>query len=158
MHNRDIGSQIQRLNGLIKNVSRACGEDTELLAQWAKHICVLSAGLIENSVKAIYIDFAAKSVSKPIANFVAGHLSQIRNPKAQKFIQTATSFRKEWGDDLQKFMDENGRGDAIDSIMAHRHLIAHGKENNSTISFIQAKTYLEKSIEVIEFAEKLSLK
>ena len=48
-------------------------------------------------------------------------------------------------------MDEEGRKDAIDSIMANRHLIAHGK--NSGISLVRVKDYLEKSIEVIEFIE-----
>ena len=48
-------------------------------------------------------------------------------------------------------MEDNGRKDAIDSIMSNRHLIAHGKD--STISLVRVSEYLKKSVEVVEFLE-----
>jgi hypothetical protein len=48
-------------------------------------------------------------------------------------------------------MSQNGRKDAIDSIMNNRHLIAHGKDSGITVA--RVNDYLRKCIEVIEFIE-----
>lgn len=154
MLNRELIRQLQRLEDLIKKTNEACGANLELQAQWAKYICVLASGLLENAIKEIYIEFAQRQVSQPIADFVASKLSPIRNPKAEIFLGVTAAFNASWRDELEVYLDENGRGDAIDSIINHRHLIAHGKYHNSGISLAQIKDYLAKAIEVIEFIEQ----
>ncbi len=74
-----------------------------------------------------------------------------RNPRAQRFVETANAFKSEWGEELEKFLGENGRKDAIDAIMANRHLIAHGQDAGITVA--RVKEYLEKCIQVLEFIE-----
>jgi hypothetical protein len=154
MLNRELIRQYQRLQYLIKKADEACAGNMELQAQWAKYICVLSAGFLENAIKEVYIDFSQKKVSQPVANFVISRLSPIRNPKAQIFLDIAAAFSTRWKDELEAYLNDNGRGDAIDSIIGHRHLIAHGKEHNSGISLSQAKDYLSKAIEVVDFIEQ----
>ena len=78
-------------------------------------------------------------------------LARIQNPKISKFLEVAGSFRVEWKDQLETFVNDGGRREAVNSIMSNRHLIAHGKD--STISLVQVKEYLAKSVEVIEFIE-----
>jgi len=58
------------------------------------------------------------------------------------------------GEFEQAFVEGSGlidTRDAIDAIMANRHLIAHGKD--SGISLVRVEQYLKKSIEVVEFIE-----
>lgn len=154
MLNRELSRQIQRLQDLIDKADVACGTSIELRAGWAKYICVVSAGLLENAIKELYIDFAGKKVSHPIASFVASKLSPIRNPKAEVFLVTAAAFNPTWRAELEVYMADDGRGDAIDSIINHRHLIAHGKSHQSSISLARIKEYLGKAIEVLEFIEQ----
>lgn len=49
MNNREIARQLQSLRDLIKRTSQACGGDVEMQAHWARYLCVLSAGLVENA-------------------------------------------------------------------------------------------------------------
>jgi hypothetical protein len=154
MLNRELSRQLQRLQDLIKKADDACDGKIELQAHWARYICVLSAGFLENAIKEVYADFARKQVSQPVANFVSSKLSPIRSPKAQLFLDIAAAFNATWRDELEIYLNDNGRGDAIDSIMANRHLIAHGKHYNSNISFVRVNEYLDKAIEVIEFIEQ----
>lgn len=154
MHNRELAKQLQRIHDLIKRTDEACGGNLELQSQWAKYICVLSAGFLENALKEIYIEFANKKVSQPVANFVSSKLSPIRNPKSPLFLETAAAFYSIWRDELEVYLEDNGRGAAIDSIMANRHLIVHGQYNDSRISLVQIKGYLAKAIEVIDFIEQ----
>lgn len=153
MQNREISRQIQQLHNLIQRTNEACGDNSEIQSHWAKYLCIMSAGLIENSLKEIYIDFANEKASKPIANFISSKISQIRNPKPDKFFDIAASFNPNWKDELQNYMQTDGRGDAIESIMNNRHLIAHGKSRDSRVTVVQIKEWLFKSVQVLEFIE-----
>lgn len=154
MHNQQIVRQIQKLQSLVKASQEACNDNIEMQSQWAKYICVLSAGLVENALKEIYTEYAYRTVSKPVAKFVSSHISQIRNPKIDKLLDIAGSFKDNWKIDLENFANLNGRADALNSIMNNRHLIAHGQNHNSNLTLVQVKDYLAKTIEVLEFVEQ----
>ena len=121
MRNREISRQIQRLQLLVKKTQEASNDSVEIQSHWAKYLCVISAGVIENAIKEIYIEYVQRMVSKPVANYVISNLGQLRNPKTQKFLETAAAFKTIWKEDLESFVLVNGRGDAIDSIMGNRH-------------------------------------
>jgi hypothetical protein len=46
---------------------------------------------------------------------------------------------------------DQGRKEAIDSIMANRHAIAHGRDSGITV--VRVVSYLDKCVEIIEFIE-----
>jgi hypothetical protein len=75
----------------------------------------------------------------------------MQNPNAQRFVETARAFRPSWANALEQFLAEEGRKEAIDSVMANRHLIAHGRDSGITVA--RVNEYLEKCVEVIEFIE-----
>jgi hypothetical protein len=153
MKNREVSRQINRLNSVIQRAAEACGDNIEMQSHWSKYICVLSAGLLENSIKEIYIEYASRNVSRPIANFVSSQITGIRNPKTTRFLELAGAFKDIWRTELEAFVSEDGRDEAIEAIMNNRHLIAHGKDQDSRISLAQMKDYLKKSIEVLEYIE-----
>ena len=65
------------------------------------------------------------------------------------------AFKPQWGDDLEIFVDDQGRRDAVDSIMANRHLIAHGKDSSVTVA--KVRDWFDKAIEVLEYIETLCI-
>jgi hypothetical protein len=154
MQNRKISVQLQRLDSLIKRSETATDQNIELQSEWSRYICVLAAGLLENSIKEIYLEFTRKNVTAPVANFVSSSISPIRSPKTQRFLIMAGAFSDVWRSELEHFVNEKGRGDAIDSIMANRHLIVHGQYQESRVSLAQVKEYLGKAIEVVAFIEQ----
>jgi len=151
MHNRELSTQLQRLRELFNKTNAACRNDFELSSHWAKYLCVLSAGLLENSLKGIYGDFVRKTASKPVADYATSMLARIQNPKTGMFIETARRFKPDWATEIEAFVDTNGRRDAIDSIMKNRNEIVHGKYSGITLARI--KDYLDKAVEVIDFIE-----
>ena len=123
-----------------------------MLAHWAKYICVLSAGFLENALQEVYSVFVKSASSEPVQNYAISRLSKIKNPKTGRFIEVAQSFKKAWGAELEAFVNEDGRREAIDSIIQNRHQIAHGQ--NSGVTVARVREYLDKSVRVIEFIEK----
>ena len=146
-----LARQLQRLHWLIDSTRRASGDHLELQAHWGRYLCVLVAGFLENAIGEIYSDYAKRASSDPVAKYVASVVLRIQNPKAQRFVDTAKAFKAEWGEELEEFLGENGRKDAIDAIIANRHRIAHGQDTGITVA--RVKEYLEKCIQVLEFIE-----
>ena len=70
----------------------------------------------------------------------------------------AGAFKEEWRTELEQYVNDDGRSEAIDSIMRHRHLIAHGRYQESTISLAQIKAHISKAVEVVEFIETQCLR
>jgi hypothetical protein len=154
MRNRELTKQLHALNNLIKKTSDACDSSLELQGEWAKYLCVLSAGFLENAIKEIYLDFAKRKVNEPLAKYVSSTISPIRSPKSSRFLEIAGAFNSSWKDELENYGVLEGGLDAIDSIMVNRHLIAHGKSKDSKISLVALKGYLAKSADVVSFIEE----
>lgn len=154
MRNREINRQLQILRSLIVNTKRISDGDPEIQGLWAKHICVLCIGLLENAIKEIYIEYASQSVSAPIANYIGSNLNRIRTPKMQTFLDIAGSFKDEWKQELEEFAQINEGGEAINSLIRQRHLIAHGKHFESNISLAQVENYFARALEVLEKIEE----
>lgn len=152
MNTRELVRQHQRLMALFNKTATATSGDFEMQAHWAKYLCVLSAGFLENALCEVYSQYSRKCSNTSVARYTSKQLARIRNPKAGRFLEIAESFQPHWKTDLEAFIEDNGRKDAIDSIMSNRHRIVHGKDTN--ISIVRVKDYFKKSIEVVEFIEQ----
>lgn len=153
MKSRELEKQYKQIIRLIDSTRESCGDNLELQGHWGKYVCILAAGFLENAISQVYIPLVTSSSSPSVSNFTQRILEKIQNPKSHRFIETARSFKKEWGDDLENFLNtEDDLKDAIDSIMRNRHLIAHGK--NTSVSVVKVKEQLEKCVFIIEYIEK----
>lgn len=123
-----------------------------MLSHWAKYLCVLVAGFLENAVAQVYIEFVQRAASEPVKNYAISRLRTIQNPKTGRFLEISASFKSAWRDELEAFVDRDGRREAIDSIMHNRHLIAHGKD--SDITMVRVKDYMNRAIQVVELMEE----
>jgi len=149
---REIDRQLHAIQSLLRRTRTASGDDIELMSHWARYLCVLCAGFLENALAAVYSDFCRRKSSDPVANFAVSTLEKIANPKTHKFLEIAGRFKTAWREELADFVNEDGRRDAIDSIMNNRHLIAHG--GRSDITMARVTDYFIKSIRVVEFIER----
>lgn len=151
MKTRELSRQYARLQTLISKTQSITSGDIEAQSHWAKYLCVLSAGFLENALREVYRHYCANCSNAHVARFTGKALERIQNPKTATFLEVAESFLPKWKTDLEAFLDAEGRKEAINSIMANRHLIAHGKDSN--ISMVRVKEYLQRSAEVVEFIE-----
>ena len=140
----------QRLDNLFAQISAFSGE-LELQSQWARYLCVLVSGFLEVSICATYNQFVKNSASSQVANFVKCQLDGFQNPKMGKIIELTRAFNSEWASALET-STEGRLKDSVDSIVANRHLIAHGKDVG--ITYTRIKDYYKDAIKVIEIIEK----
>ena len=146
-----LSSQHQKLIWLISEADKFGVDQIELRAHWARYLCVLASGCLKNALRDIYGRYVRSRSDPAIANYVERALNRIQNPKATRFVETASAFNKEWEESLGDFLELDGKKEAIDAIISNRHRIAHGQD--STITLAQVRDYLAKSEEVVEFIE-----
>lgn len=153
MRSRELARQLQELEALIERSDEACGDSIEMRSEWAKYLCVRSAGFLEIGLREIFSSFVRDTSHEAVGRFAVGQLKRISNPKAGRFVEVARAFKKKWSEELEEFVTDDGRDDAINSIMVNRHKIAHGED--SGITMMRVKEYLKKSVEVVKFLENL---
>ncbi len=155
MNNREISRQHDKISRLFDKTKDFEDSDIgiDVLAHWAKYLCVICAGFLENSLAEVFSDYSSRTANDKVASFSRVSLEHINNPKTETFLRVTNNFDQVWGASLEAYIEENGRKQAIDSIMSHRHRIAHGKDSDITIH--RLSDYYRKSIEVITFIEKL---
>ena len=153
MRNVRLVAQYDRIQSLLERTRTATWEDIELQGYWGRYICIMAAGLLENSIREIYSDYVRSASSPQVSSFATSSLQNILNPNSNRFIQVASSFSQEWGRSLEEFLNANEgeRKDAIDSIINNRHQIAHGR--NTSVSVVRVSNYLIRAVEVIDFIE-----
>jgi len=149
--------EIVRQISALKSVLRSSGhhpsnKPLEMMSHWAKYACVIEAGIVENIVRSIYGVVATKQSTPRVANFAKAQLEGVQNPKSDRLIKIASSFDRKWGQDLEEFLMQNFRRDAVNAVMSNRHLIAHGRNCNITVA--QVSLYLTKIEEVAEYIEQ----
>lgn len=149
----EIERQRARLRSVIARAGHAAAlRDIEVQAHWARYCCVLVAGFLEESIRHLFGTYAKKNSHHRVNRYVGTQLKWTQNPKTQVLLDLAGCFDPAWQTNLTKFVDSNGRRDAIDSIMSNRHLIAHGRD--SAITIARVDLYFKKIIEVVEKVEE----
>ena len=149
---QEIDAQIKRINALFDR-AQDLSSDPELLSHWAKYLCVLVCGLLENSVELCLVDYFQKRGDENINNFVSTKLRSFQNPKMGKIVELFGSFSKTWEEDLKERSD--GRiSDAVNSVVANRHLIAHG--GTSQLSMSALRGYYTDVVRAVEIMRRIS--
>ena len=135
----------QQLDDLFEKIS-LFSNDLELQSHWAKYLCVLVSGYLEISVSAIYWEYAKNMSAPNVANFIDTHLKNFQNPNMEKILNLTRQFSQDWADSLQGNIQGEIK-DSIDSIVANRHNIVHGRSVG--ITYARIKCYYKNAIRLI---------
>ena len=142
------------LDELFEMVPPTSSDYDQISAHWAKYITVRVSGFMEEVLETVLVEYARKVASGKIINYAQKQIEKSRNnPNTEKIAQTLYSFSKEWGASFEEFAGQEGRKDALNSVMSIRHNIAHGRNSGVTIGRI--KGYYDKCLEIAYYLEEL---
>lgn len=149
MNNQQIASRKQNLDSLFARLSTVT--DPEMQSHWARYLCVLVSGFIEDSVRILLTEYVKGKANKKISDYVMSQLSSFTNANTEKILTLTGKFSKDWELALRAEVDDELKS-AIDSTVARRHEIAHGK--NSSITFHTIRNYYGRVVKAIEMIER----
>lgn len=145
----EIYTQKQRIEQMLK-IAQSC-RDTEIQSHWARYLCVLISGFIENSVELCLSEYSRRNSNDVVANFVGCKLRGFQNPKIGPIIELFGSFNATWRGDLESATDGK-LGDSINSIVGNRHSIAHGQSVSLSLGSLTA--YYRDALKVIDLLHR----
>jgi hypothetical protein len=106
-------------------------DDEEVKSYLVKLLCVRTAGLLEVFLKTRISEYSKNRVPKEISRFLNTKFKDITNLKSSKFEEVLTSFSVEWGVKFRDYLDNHEQEKtSLDSVIAQRHIIAHGQSSN----------------------------
>jgi hypothetical protein len=143
-------AEVQRINNLFK-LAKTLPQEEEVLSHWACYLCILVAGLIENTIGLLLSEYARTHASSEAANFIANQMRYQSNLNASKIRQLLGSFSDQWASDFDSTLLDDQK-EAIDSILSNRHNIAHGRSNS--ISLVRVKDYYSRIQQVLEWISR----
>ena len=150
MTNREILRQKQVLEDLFSQIGQLGGAGERIQSHWARYLCVLVSGFLETSIHAIYSQYAKAKAAPNVANYVQRRLRRFQNPKMGAILELTGAFSSHWESALKNWA-EGDLKDAVDSIVANRNNIAHGRDVG--ITYTRIKDYYERAVKVIEFMD-----
>ena len=125
--------------------------DEELLAHWAKYICILVSGFLEVALREILGQYVDAQCSDPnVANFVRKVLDGASNPNVDKLLRVTGQFSVEWKAQLRARLTEE-QAAAMNNVITNRHAIAHGRDCDLTYARIKIDyTHVLAAVEHLE--------
>ena len=119
--------EVHRLTSRL-DATLARGKTIEVIeaqADCARYFCILVSGLIERGAQLALMDYASRTSSPATKGYVDYHLGHFTNATSKKLIELFGRFDANWARTLATVLVDEKK-DAIDSVIANRHLIAHG--------------------------------
>jgi len=148
--NIEVHRHKRRLDVLFDKVEDI--DDIEMKAEWAKYLCVLTSGYIEQSVRTILSDFADDRSHDVVSSYVSSQLDYFNNPKAGRIEEVARRFNPQWANHIRDAIEGEIK-EALNSIVANRHQIAHGRDVD--LSFVRMKGFYDRATRAIDILDDL---
>lgn len=147
----DIDRQEREIGRLLSRSLQL--EDPEDQAHWARYLCVLASGLLQNAFLTIYVGHARERAPERVANFVERTLERyFQNPSWAEITNWVDRFDPAWESWLKVQASEQAKA-AINSIVENRNRIAHGKDTpDLTVKRLQG--YFAEAMKVIELMRR----
>ena len=150
-HRKKIDDLFEKISSIPNSADKS---------EWSKYLCVLVSGYIEESLRVLLEAYCENRASDTIQNFVSKHISRVTNCNTQRIEEILGSFDKTLKNNFTEQIVANSEikdeiKNSIDSIIANRHSIVHGRSVG--ISYAQVLKYYEnvkKAVEILEIIIK----
>jgi len=126
--------------------------EAELQSDFARYLCVLVSGFLENAVAELLIEHARKHAGPSVLRFIDSEARRITNVNAQRLKSFLGRFDEDWLKDLDAFLVDERKA-AVDSIVSLRNRIAHG--HSVGVTLVRVKEYYEQVKLVVARLERL---
>ena len=105
----------------------------ELLSDFARYLCVLVSGQVEQTTIELLIEYARTHSDPRIQRHLERSVRQVTNLNAQRLIDVVGTLDPVWRSELEKFIVDEYK-DALDGIVDLRNRVAHGRYVGVTLS------------------------
>jgi hypothetical protein len=139
--------RIESVIALAKNTP-----DDEVRAHLAAYACVLLCGFLEVAIRAALLRHAEAQAGPRVVRYSEANLGYFYNPTVNRILDLLETFDPEWATRLRSSTDDQTK-DGVNSIVANKNNIVHGKSVGVTI--VRAERYYESAKRLLLTVEEL---
>jgi hypothetical protein len=133
----EVERQKQKLDATFGRASKLVPlDDAELLSDFARYLCVLVAGFLEQSVIELTLEHVRNHSEASVQGYAENRLRQFTTANAQRITDLIGTFDAGWRSDLESYLVDERKA-AVDSVVALRHNIAHGRYVGVTMATVK---------------------
>ena len=145
----------QRLDATFKRAGDLPPDsDSELLSDFARYLCVLVSGFLEQATIELLLEHVRNQASPSIQLHVERRLRQFTNANAQRLLELLGSFEADWRREMEAYLVDEYK-DAVDGIVDLKNTISHGRFVGVTIA--RATDYYGRVTDVVDRIADLCL-
>lgn len=143
----------------LEALAQKTPEEPDEQADWAKYLSVLVSGYLEQALKEILMEFADQHDANRLQSYIEATWPESRNMKTANIKEILNNFDHSWGAEFDQWVAAGDQYKSeINSLIASRNYIAHGKEANTTnVTLPSTRKRLRIALELVEFLEGLVL-
>ena len=144
-----IEKRLHEITSKLDNVFKSADavEEDEIKSHLARYLCVLTSGYLEESMKVIIEYYTSSKASPSVTNYIIWSTRNLTNLNTEKIEQFLNTFNNQWKNEFKRLLTDEEK-DAIDSVVANRNNIAHGR--NVGVSYIRVRSWYENVKKVVE--------
>lgn len=133
----EVERQKQNIDATFSRASKQVPvDDAELLSDFARYLCVLVAGLLEQAVIELTLEHVRNHSEASVQGYAENRLRQFTSANAQRIMALMGTFDTGWRLDLEGYLVDERRA-AVDSVVVLRHNISHGQFVGVTMATIK---------------------
>lgn len=127
----------------------------ETHADYAKYLCVVLSGYLEVAISILLNARLQLGLDDEKAKrYFKATFTEFRNPEPNRILDLLDKCDNSWRLTTTKYLEHDGRGLAVESVVSLRNQIAHGG-NPSYATFSNVDSYRPKIKDVVSFIESL---
>jgi RiboL-PSP-HEPN len=149
LQRRNARGRLKRAFEVTDAVDSLSFEEKGLLA---RHLCVMSAGVLEESVRLHLSEYAGVVSRGFLPNFTSQRVSKITNLTSDRLISLLRELDDSLAREMEAFIDDRRKA-AMNSLIARRHDVAHGKD--AGVSLATVKGYRDIILEVLDKLDEI---
>jgi len=157
VNNLRVTQHKQRIDAVFDIAAKvsAAPDSAELVSHLSRYLCILTSGWIEQSVRHVLDVFVRNHGGDVrVRSFAESRVQEFQNATSGKIIMLVGEFSEAWRQRLELELGSHPEiKDAVDSVVAARHQIAHGQSTG--ISFVVIQDYYKRVSRFIELLESV---
>jgi hypothetical protein len=128
----------RRLRGIDDALANLRGQslDEFLFSMVLQYLCVRISGNLEICIREVLREYTRRRANPTVLRAIERRLAGFQNPQCQRIVDILSDFDVEWSKQFENFAIADDMKDKIDSIVANRNLIAHGRPTGISVSRI----------------------
>lgn len=149
-----IPRRLQALRSRLSSLYARTEAQTDLVlqSQLARYLCILTVGLVEQTLQAMAVQYSEKHARTEVTAYVSQAVEYVQNPNFERVRQFCGAFSSAWQDKFDQRVLDDARV-ALNSVHSIRNTLAHGEEY--ALSFGVMYDYYKRILKLLDLIEEI---